>query len=112
MDPDSNTIFIWLIYFTASSVFYSVFWIITASVSAKFWIYLLRTFLAAIIFTPWFVNIQGGILAPALMVMALDMITIGVSATPRAGVPLLLSIIVAEFACIGFYLYKKNEASK
>ena len=112
MGSDSNTMFIWAIYLVTSCSFYSIFWLVTNSVSTKFWIYLLRAFLAAIIFTPWFVNTQGGTLAPALMVMALDMITIGVSATPRAGVPLVLCIIVAEFMCIGFYFYKKNKKSK
>ena len=112
MGSDSNTMFVWLLYLATSCSFYAIFWIVTASVSGKFWTYVLRAFLAAIIFTPWFVNTQEGTLAPALMVMALDMITIGVSATPRAGVPLVLCIIVAEFISIGFYFSKKNKKSK
>ena len=112
MGSDSNTMFVWLLYLATSCSFYSIFWIVTASVRRYICIYLLRAFVAAIIFTPWFGNTQGGTLAPALMVMALDMITIGVSATPRAGVPLVLCIFVAEFISIAFYFYKKNKKSK
>ena len=112
MGSESNILFIWLVYLAASTFFYSIFWIVSNALNYKFWIYLSRGFLAAIIFTPWYVNIQGGELAPALMIMTLDLITIGAAASTRAGIPLVFSVIILEMISIGLYFFRKNEISK
>ena len=112
MSSESNILFIWLVYLVAGTFFYSIFWVVTNALYYKFWIYLSRGFLAAIIFTPWYVNMQGGTLAPALMVLTLDLITIGASASTRAGVPLIFSLIILEMISIALYFFRKNRVSK
>ena len=47
-------------------------------------------------------------MAPALMIVMLDLITIGPGETARAGVPLFLSILVIESVSIGLYLSKRK----
>ena len=63
----------------------------------------------ALVFTPWYANIEGSSLAPALMVVALDAITIGVSAAPRALVPLVLALIAAEFLATILYFVERRK---
>ena len=63
----------------------------------------------ALIFTPWYVNTEVTTMAPALMVVTLDAITIGGSATARALVPLILSLIVAEVLATVFYFLSRKR---
>ena len=109
MAADTNYWLIWFIYLAASGVFYAVFWILTAFKSAKWLSYSFRAVAAAIILTPWYANVQGESFAPALMVMTLDLITIGASAVSRAAIPLMLAIIAAEIAVTLFYFIEKRR---
>ncbi len=64
----------------------------------------------ALIATPWYANVDGTTLAPALMIVALDAITIGLDAAGRALVPLILALIVAEFAAtLVYFLSRKSK---
>ncbi len=115
MAADTNYWFIWLIYLAAGLVFYGVFWWLTAFKRALWVAYSLRAMMAALILTPWFANDQDNLLAPALMVMTLDVITIGTESLGRAGSPLLLAIVVAEaiatllyFLLVKMDIFKKN----
>lgn len=65
--------------------------------------------MVALVFTPWYANIEGSTLAPALMVLALDVITIGANAAGRALVPLLLSMLVAEVLATIYYLVQRKS---
>jgi hypothetical protein len=49
----------------------------------------------ALIYTPWFVAADQELMAPAIIVIMLDMITIGGDAVIRAMVPLMLAIVTA-----------------
>lgn len=110
MEAESNYWLIWMIYLAASVVFYLIFWWITRSRRALWTVYSLRAITAAIILTPWYANAQGTTLAPALIVLLLDIITIDSAAATRAAVPLVLSIIVAELvATILFLLRRKSK---
>ena len=108
MDAEANFWLIWLVYLGASAIFYALFWKYIKLLTYELVAFFLRGLMAALIFTPWFVNIQGFIMAPALMIVILDLITIGPGETARAGVPLLLSILVIESVSIGLYLSKRK----
>ena len=110
MGLDSNYWLIWFFYVLASTIFYGFVWRLTRSDIVKWGIYSLRGITAAIIFTPWSANIQGDTLAPALMVLVLDSITSGGEAVTRAGVPLVLGIIVAELIATALYWLRKRRS--
>lgn len=96
---------IWSVYLAASALFFRIYWRLTAF-KRRLWLsYSLRAVMAALILTPWYANIQGQVLAPALMITTLDAITIGGEAVSRALVPLLLAMLLAElFASIMWLL--------
>ena len=110
MEVEANYWLIWIIYLVAGAIFYWGFWLVTDFNKAKWTCYSLRAAAAAVILTPWYANIQGETMAPALMVMTLDLITNGRGAVARSAVPLVLAIIVAEIAVTIFYFIQKNRA--
>lgn len=111
MAPESNFFLVWLVYLTASGVFYSVFWLATGFKQAIWSSYSLRAVAAAVILTPWYANIGGETMAPALMVMTLDLITIGSESVSRAAVPLMVSILTAELAATALFFLQKRRST-
>ncbi|MDD9890102.1 MAG: hypothetical protein OXU66_03040 [Gammaproteobacteria bacterium] len=110
MAAESNFLLIWIIYLAASAIFYWIFWVATRFDKAKWTSYSLRAVAAAVILTPWYANVQGTTMAPALMIMTLDLITMGSDAVARAAIPLILAIIGAELGASIFYLIQKRRA--
>lgn len=84
---------VWLIYLVASVGFLAVFWRLTRMQSWPWLSWMLRALMLAMVYTPWYANTSGNVLAPALMVAVLDAITIAPGAAWRALVPLLLSVV-------------------
>lgn len=109
MDAGSDFLMIWVIYGAAAALFYWIFWQVTDFSRARWLSYSLRGLMLALIVTPWYANTEGTNMAPALMVMALDTITIGTSATSRALVPLILSLLCAEFIASLIYFLHRNR---
>ena len=109
MDTETNFWFIWFLYLVAGGGFYYLFWIYIKLISHKLTVFIARGLVAALIFTPWFVNIQGSTMAPALMIVILDLITIGPDEAARAGVPLFLSVLTSEVVSIGLYFSKRKS---
>ena len=109
MVEETNYVIIWLIYLAASVVFFALLGFLNEYKSAVWFSYSLRAVAAAIILTPWYANTQGESFAPALMVMTLDLITIGGETISRAAIPLLLYVIVAEVAATIFYFIQKRR---
>ena len=110
MEVEVNYWLIWIIYLVASAIFYWIFWRVTDFDKAKWTSYSLRALAAAVILTPWYANIQGETMAPALMVMTLDLITNGREAVVRSAIPMVLAIIAAEVVVTIFYFIQKNRA--
>ena len=110
MGVEANYLLIWIIYLIAGAIFYGVFWIVTKFNKAKWTSFSLRAAAAAIILTPWYANIQGETMAPALMVIALDLITIGGEAVPRSAIPLVLGIIASQIVVAIVYFIQKIRA--
>lgn len=109
MEQSSNFLMIWVVYGLASALFYWVYWKITAFRQARWLSYSLRGLMLALIATPWYANVEGTSMAPALMVMTLDAITIGADAATRALVPLLLALLLAEFGATLMYFLQRNR---
>lgn len=103
---------LWGIYLAASAVFFIVFWRLTRFSSARLLSYMVRAFTIAVVFTPWYANQQGVVLAPAIMVVALDAITIGGSAAARGMVPLSLAIVLALIIAFVYYLVNRKKPRK
>jgi len=108
----SNYWLVWLIYLFAAAVFLVVLWRFTRFKQATWLSYSLRAIVIAIIFTPWYANPQGDVLAPALIVVLLDAITIGGSAAARATVPLGLAIILALVVAVVMLVINKRKKLK
>lgn len=96
METGPNYLFIWLIYLLAAAVFFWIYWKATAF-RRRLWLsYSLRALMLALALTPWYANSQGDVIAPALMVVTLDAITLGPDTMGRALNPLVLSLLTAE----------------
>ena len=109
MEAETNYWVIWVIYLTVSSLFYALFWWLTQFQKVLWIAYCLRAVIAAIILTPWYAGGFGSALAPAWIVILLDVITIGSDAAVRATIPLLLAIICFVIVATGaYYLNKKH----
>ncbi len=109
MEAESNYWFIWLIYLAASAIFYPIYWRLTRFGRQRWLSYSARALMAALILTPWYANIQGATMAPALMVMTLDAITIGTEAAVRAMVPLLAAMLLAEVVATVFWVSRRKR---
>ena len=112
MIAQNDILLISLIYVTAAVVFFLLLWRLFSVLKLELLVYMLRGLLASLIFTPWFINLQETTLAPALMVVMLDLITLGSEEVFRAGVPLFLSIFTSQAIALGFYIFKKKSAEK
>ena len=112
METESNYWLIWLIYIAAAMLFLRIFWRIAWLQGLPWLRFSLRGLMLVLTFTPWYANIEGSNLAPALMVVALDVITVGMPAAPRALVPLLLATVAAEVLAtiLYFALRRKRKA--
>jgi hypothetical protein len=110
MDTSSDYWLVWAIYLSAATVLCLVFWHITDFIKRRALAYSLRTFLLAVILTPWYANSQEALLAPAIIVALLDAITAGSGAAVRALVPLLLAIFSTQAALIiALFILNKNN---
>lgn len=109
METESSYWLIWLVYIAAAGLFLGIFWRVTRLESWPWLRFSLRGLMLALIFTPWYANVEGSNLAPALMVVALDAITVGISAAPRALVPLLLAVLAAELLATILYFANRRK---
>ena len=91
---DSQDYYIaWSIYLTAGVVFSLISWKLMKRYFWREMAYLLESLLLAIIFTPWYVLPEEEILAPALIVFMLDLITVDLTTSIRALIPLVMAML-------------------
>jgi len=95
MSDISNVLLAWTAYLIAGAIVFAVFWRVSRFKKRHLLSYCLRAVLLAIMLTPWYVSDQGSLLAPALIIVLMDSITIGPEAAVRAFVPLFLSISIS-----------------
>jgi hypothetical protein len=103
----------WAAYLTAGVAFVAVFWEMTRFRRARWLAYFLRALIIAVIFTPWYASSEGDVMAPALIVILLDAITVSSAEAARATVPLVLSasstLIIAG---VLFLINRKRMSNK
>ncbi len=111
METVGNYWLFWSLYVTAATLFFIIFWKLTKFEKAIWISYSLRAVAATVIFTPWYSNPQDSLMAPALMVVTLDAITLGADAIFRSVVPLLLALLFALFLAGTMSAIKKKRKS-
>ncbi len=85
----------WLVYLMASAAISFLFW---KMIKKFFWVdlaYVMQVTFMAVIFTPWYVEADGNILAPAVIIFAMDIVTIEAVAGIRSLVPIAMSILLS-----------------
>lgn len=112
MDQVSNYLLLWGVYLAASAVFFTIFWRLTRFTRHQWLSIFLRSTLLVLAFTPWYVNQEESVLAPALIVVLLDAITIGGAAPVRALVPLVLALLLAWILSVAWLLAGKKLKHK
>ena len=112
MEDIDNYGWVWFIYLLASAAFFVVYWQITRFRTAIWSSYVLRALALSIVLTPWYANSGSPALATALMVLLLDIITIGSEEALRSMVPLFLSVIAAIIVATVLSLLKRNKVNK
>ncbi len=109
MEAETNYWVIWVIYLTVSSLLFALFWWLTQFKKMLWAAYCFRAVIAAIILTPWYATGFGTALAPAWIIILLDVITIGSDAAVRATIPLILAIISSVILATGIYYFNKKR---
>jgi hypothetical protein len=112
MDSIGNYWFFWTLYLGSALVFTGIFWRVTRFERAIWASYSLRAVAIAVIFTPWYSNSQESVMAPALMVAALDAITGGFADAFRSFVPLVLAVLFGLLLAGVMSFFKKNKNKK
>lgn len=97
----------WGIYIAAGALCFVIFYRTTGAIRFKPIANSLRAMMLALMFTPWYVTAEGDLLAPAIIVMMLDMVTIGGTSFVRAMVPLGLSILAAFVVALTLPLLRR-----
>lgn len=90
----------WIAYLIAAVVFSALAWRVLRRLPWREVAYVLECWLLALLFTPYYVLDGQDILAPALMVFALDAFTIEPAAGIRAFVPLLMVLFLALMVAV------------
>ena len=105
----------WLVYLSAGIIFSLISWKVMKKVLWRELAYLLQSLLLAIIFTPWYVLPEDEILAPALIVFMLDLITVDITTSIRALIPLVMAmlfgIIVTIILSVLYRIRRKNYSA-
>ncbi|MGJ8689307.1 MAG: hypothetical protein ACSHXZ_07270 [Gammaproteobacteria bacterium] len=97
----------WAVYLAAGTLCYMIFYRFTGVIKIKPIANSLRAILIALMFTPWYVSPEADLLAPALMVIMLDLVTVGGTTFVRALVPLSLAIVFAIVVALSVPLIKR-----
>ena len=90
----------WIIYTMAGIVLAFLAWRVLYKYLLREVAYLLQCFLLALMFTPAYVLEDQRIMAPALIVFLMDVITISPTAGIRALIPLVLALMVALIVAV------------
>ncbi|MDO9318788.1 MAG: hypothetical protein Q7V56_11380 [Gammaproteobacteria bacterium] len=98
----------WTIYIAAGALCYIIFYRFTGILRFKPLANALRAVLIAVMFTPWYVSAEDDLLAPAIIVMALDLVTIGGTSFVRAMVPLTLAVLFAVVVALAGRIVQKR----
>ena len=90
----------WIIYTMAGILLAFLAWRVLYKYLLREVAYLLQCFLLALMFTPAYVLEDQRIMAPALIVFLMDVITVSPTAGIRALIPLVLALMVALIVAV------------
>lgn len=103
----------WTVYLASGVIFSVLSWRFLKKMLWRELAYLLQCLLLAVIFTPWYVLPEDEVLAPAIIVFMLDLVTIDAATSIRALIPLvmamLLGIIVTIVLSIVYRLRRRRQ---
>ena len=99
----------WAIYLSAGTLCYVLFYKATAVIWPKWLANVLRAVMLALIYTPWYVSVDQDLMAPAVIVILLDMITVGPDAFVRGLVPLVLALLTAIMIAIVWSVMRRSK---
>lgn len=85
----------WLVYLIASVAMSFLFWKIIRQILWTDLAYVMQVTFMAIIFTPWYVEADGNVLAPAIIIFVMDIVTIEAVAGIRSLVPIAMAILLS-----------------
>ncbi|MCB1670978.1 MAG: hypothetical protein R3F41_00130 [Gammaproteobacteria bacterium] len=108
MVDETNYWIAWAVYATASCLFLLAFWRITRFRRRRVLAACLRAIFLAVIVTPWYVSDTGSAMAPALIIVLMDAITISGEAAVRAFVPLFLAVMLALVVALVWSLIRRG----
>ena len=84
----------WIVYLLAGVTFSVLSWRLLSAMLWRELAYLLECLLLAVIFTPWYVVPEEEILAPAIIVFVLDLVTVDVTTSIRSLIPLIMAMLL------------------
>ena len=90
----------WAVYLVTGIIFSVISWKFLKKILWRELAYLLQSLLLAIIFTPWYVLPEEEILAPAIIIFMLDLVTIDVTTSIRALIPLVMAMLLGIIVTI------------
>ena len=99
----------WVVYLLAGIAFSFISWKVMKKFLWRELAYLLQSLLLAIIFTPWYVLPEDEILAPALIVFMLDLITVDITTSIRALIPLVMAMLFGIIVTIILSVLYRNR---
>ena len=106
-------IFAWLIYLVAATGMSCLSWKMAKKL---FWIdlaYVMQVNFMAIIFPPWYVEADGNVLAPAIIIFVMDIVTIETMAGIRALVPMAMAMLLGcILTIIGIATYRIRKVRR
>ncbi len=94
----SDYIIAWLLYIVVA---FAMSWMLWKFLKKTLWLdlaYILQAVFMAIVFTPWYVLDDQNVLAPAIIIFVMDVITIGTVAGIRSLVPMAMAILLVSIS--------------
>jgi hypothetical protein len=96
----------WTVYLSAVAIFYAVFWYVTSKIPWGELRQLLRIVTAVFLLVPWRTDTEHTYLSPAWLVSAADALLYEPKAFWRAGLALVLGLIVAVSVSTGWSIFR------
>ncbi len=90
----------WGVYLVTGIAFSVISWKVLKPMLWRELAYLLQCLLLAIIFTPWYVLPEEELLAPAVIIFMLDLVTIDATTSIRALIPLVMAMLTGVIVTI------------
>lgn len=106
MDALSDYVTVWIVYVVAAISGLALLWYMTRGFG---WLWLrdvIRSSVAIALLIPIKVDASGSELAPAFIVFAFDSLTKGIEEGERAGLPIMICLIIVTLALTVYHLFQ------